>query len=236
MPPKDARVGPSPASAIAMSAILACKAKSEFTKENVPGKEKRPAAPSGGRRQRLRFQAPALPPSRGWVPGATAVGWRRPMSRNASMTVQAHRIDMSVPGLASERIRIERAVRLAAARLRRPGVLDFSFEAGPHDRRERLPVESIETLITRACELKRCDRKCRPRAVGSRQPRLPAPRRPAHRAAGGRQHRRHTLACRADSDRHERARISRHLPSNCTATRHYRHGAAHRLQVLLGAV
>jgi GDP-mannose 6-dehydrogenase len=80
-----------------------------------------------------------------------------------ALTYAAHRADLSVPVLESvlqsNRVQIERAVRLVTARrLHRIGVLGFSFKAGTDDLRESPMVDLIETLIGKGYDLKVYDR------------------------------------------------------------------------------
>jgi GDP-mannose 6-dehydrogenase len=80
-----------------------------------------------------------------------------------ALTYEARRNDLSLPVLESvlpsNRIQIERAVRLITAkRLRRIGVLGFSFKAGTDDLRESPMVELIEALIGKGYDLKIYDR------------------------------------------------------------------------------
>jgi GDP-mannose 6-dehydrogenase len=80
-----------------------------------------------------------------------------------ALTYQAHHVDLSLPVLESvlpsNRAQIERAVRLVTEkRLRRIGVLGFSFKAGTDDLRESPMVELIEALIGKGYDLKLYDR------------------------------------------------------------------------------
>lgn len=80
-----------------------------------------------------------------------------------ALTYKAHRADLSLPVLESvlpsNRMQIERAVRLITTqRRRRIGVLGFSFKAGTDDMRESPMVELIEALVGKGYDLRIYDR------------------------------------------------------------------------------
>src|SRR5262249_51448284 len=79
-----------------------------------------------------------------------------------ALIYHARGLDLSLPLLESilpsNRLQIERAIRLITSKgRRRIGVLGFSFKAGTDDLRESPMVEVIETLIGKGYELKLYD-------------------------------------------------------------------------------
>ena len=80
-----------------------------------------------------------------------------------ALTYQARHIDLSLPVLESilpsNRLQIERALRMVAGQgRRRIGVLGFSFKAGTDDLRESPMVELIESLIGKGYDVRLYDR------------------------------------------------------------------------------